>query len=50
MTGEAHAQLHVFLEPLLRDVGTLQSGDLEPGRAAQESVRKQLADYSTYFE
>lgn len=50
MTGEAHAQLHAFLEPLLQDVGALQSGELEKARAAQESARKRLADYSTYFE
>lgn len=50
MTGEAHERLHAWLEPVLADVGTLETGEVSQAIAARESMRRRLADFATTFE
>ena len=46
MTGEAHNQLHYWLEPFMGSVKDLREGK----EGAAEKVKASLAEYDKYFE
>ncbi len=46
MTGEAHNQLHYWLEPFMGHVKELREGK----EGAAEKVKSSLAEYDKYFE
>ncbi|MBL7994731.1 hypothetical protein JNM05_05115 [bacterium] len=50
MTGDAHQQLHVFLVRIIKDVNVLKEDDLKASDAAFQSMQKNLATYTDYFE
>lgn len=48
MTGEPHHQLHLVLNPMLRAINRLATG--EGGSSEFEAVKKHLQDYHSHFQ
>lgn len=48
MTGEAHDQLHLVLNPMLGAINRLATGD--GGSSEVEALKKHLGDYRSHFE
>lgn len=50
MKGEAHDQLHNYLMPMKGPMEQIGSENADVNRAAAESLKAHLAEYSTYFQ
>ncbi len=50
MKGEAHDQLHNYLMPMKGLMEQTGSDDAAASRAAAESLKAHLSEYSTYFQ
>lgn len=50
MKGPEHDMLHTYLMPMLEDVKTLETSDLQTATAARDRLAARLDQYQTYFK
>jgi hypothetical protein len=50
MTGDAHNQLHIFLDKLIPEVERLAEQGEEAGKKTMERIRELIAEYDRHFE